>query len=50
MDEAAKKKFNLLAAEDKKRHQSEMANYVPSEVEGKKKRRAKDPNAPKRAM
>lgn len=43
-----KKRFEDMAAKDKVRYDKEMANYVPSEGSGRK--RKKDPNAPKRAM
>lgn len=46
-----------MAEKDKKRYESEMANYKPSDkpVKGKgakggKRKRTKDPNAPKRAL
>lgn len=52
MSESEKKKFIQLADKDKKRYDSEMANYVPpKDVKGKKGKKAKkDPNAPKRAL
>lgn len=48
-----KKRFQDLAEGDKKRYENEMATYVPPRGEkGKpvKRRRTKDPNAPKRAL
>jgi len=50
MDERTKKRYNDMAAGDKRRHQAEMANYVPAPGEGKRKRGKKDPNAPKRSL
>ena len=48
-----KKRFEELAEKDKARYQKEMASYTPpagaSAPKGGKKR-AKDPNAPKRAL
>ena len=46
-----KKRFEEMAEKDKARYEREMSNYVPpagGPVKGKK--RAKDPNAPKRAL
>lgn len=47
-----------MAEKDKKRYESEMANYKPTDKGGKggkgakggKRKRTKDPNAPKRAL
>lgn len=52
MSESEKKKYVQMADKDKKRYDSEMANYVPpKDVKGKKgKKNKKDPNAPKRAL
>lgn len=41
-----KGKFEDLAKQDKVRYEREMMNYVP--VKGGKKKKFKDPNAPKR--
>jgi hypothetical protein len=49
MNEKEKKRFQGLAEEDKKRYDKEMKNYVPPK-NGKKRKRTKDPNAPKRAL
>ncbi len=43
-----KSKYEKLAEQDKVRYEREMSNYVPS-PEDKKKRKKKDPNAPKKA-
>lgn len=52
MDNNNKGPFNVLAEEDKKRYEREMADYKPPKGEkgGKKRKRTKDPNAPKRAI
>jgi len=52
MSDGEKKRFHAMAEKDKKRHEKEMASYSPpaNEKGGKKKRMAKDPNAPKRAL
>ena len=52
MNEKEKQRFQTMADKDKKRYDSEMADYVPPKNEkgGKKRKRAKDPNAPKRAL
>jgi len=51
MSDKEKQRFHLLADKDRKRYESEMANYKPPKGEkGKKRKRAKDPNAPKRAL
>lgn len=41
-----KGKFEDMAKQDKVRYEREMKNYIPPK--GEKKRRFKDPNAPKR--
>jgi len=54
MSEKEKKRFQDMAARDKKRYEAEMQHYVPPRGEkggrGKKRRRTKDPNAPKRSL
>ncbi|XP_053211918.1 high mobility group protein DSP1-like [Panonychus citri] len=52
MDEKEKQQFQTLSDKDKKRFQTEMADYKPIDTEknGKKRKRAKDPHAPKRAL
>jgi high mobility group protein B1 len=51
MSDKEKKRFHDLAEKDKKRYESEMANYKPPKGEkAKKRKRVKDPNAPKRAL
>lgn len=53
MSEKEKKRFQDMAEKDKKRYESEMANYTPMKGEkgkGKKRKRQKDPNAPKRSL
>lgn len=52
MNEKEKQRFQTMAEKDKKRYDSEMANYKPGKNEkgGKKRKRAKDPNAPKRSL
>lgn len=50
MSDKEKHRFTQLAEKDKKRYDSEMANYKPKKGEGKRKKRAKDPNAPKRPL
>jgi hypothetical protein len=49
---AGKGRFHVLAEKDKTRYDGEMANYKPPKGEkgGKKRKRTKDPNAPKRAL
>lgn len=49
MSDKEKKRFQSLAEDDKKRYDREMKNYVPPK-NGKKRKRTKDPNAPKRAL
>ena len=43
-----KRIYEVMAAEDKIRYEKEMSTYDPGET--KRKRKKKDPNAPKRAM
>lgn len=55
MNEGEKKRFHTMSDKDKKRYEGEMANYKPSKQSnerggGKKRKRVKDPNAPKRAL
>ncbi|XP_074601480.1 dorsal switch protein 1 [Brevipalpus obovatus] len=52
MSDKEKQRFHQMAEKDKKRFESEMANYKPPKNEkgGKRKKRVKDPNAPKRAL
>jgi len=46
-----KKRFEVMAAQDKKRYDNEMEHYIPPPGDGKKrKKKQKDPNAPKRAL
>ena len=44
-----KKMFEDMAKKDKVRYDREMKSYVPTGDDGKRKRKTKDPNAPKRA-
>lgn len=46
MSAKEKGKFEDMAKQDKVRYEREMKNYIPPK--GEKKRRFKDPNAPKR--
>ena len=46
MSAKEKGKFEDLAKLDKARYESEMMNYIPAK--GSKKKKYKDPNAPKR--
>lgn len=46
MSQKEKGKFEDLAKQDKVRYEREMKNYIPPK--GQKKKRFKDPNAPKR--
>lgn len=46
MSPKEKNKFEDLAKQDKVRYEREMKNYIPPK--GHKKKRFKDPNAPKR--
>ncbi|XP_078683532.1 high mobility group protein DSP1-like [Branchiostoma floridae x Branchiostoma belcheri] len=52
MNDDEKKRFQDLAEEDKRRYEADMAKYVPPKGAegGRRKRKKKDPNAPKRAM
>jgi len=52
MSDKEKQRFHQLAEKDKKRYDGEMVNYKPPKGEkgGKKRKRTKDPNAPKRAL
>lgn len=56
MSDKEKTRFHQMAEKDKKRYESEMANYKPSDkakgkgAKGGKRKRTKDPNAPKRAL
>jgi hypothetical protein len=50
MTDKDKKKFGDMADKDKQRYQKEMSTYVPLPGEGKRKRKKKDPNAPKRPL
>lgn len=48
MSAKEKKRFEDMATKDKSRYESEMANYTPAK--GEKRKRKKDPNAPKRSL
>ncbi|XP_074651632.1 uncharacterized protein LOC141906286 [Tubulanus polymorphus] len=53
MNEKEKKRFQEMSLKDKERYEREMAEYEPPAGEApkpKKKKRTKDPNAPKRAL
>ncbi|XP_054164165.1 high mobility group protein DSP1-like [Oppia nitens] len=51
MNDKEKNRFHVLAEKDKKRYDGEMLNYKPPKGEkGRKRKRTKDPNAPKRAL
>ncbi|KAL1129865.1 hypothetical protein AAG570_012809 [Ranatra chinensis] len=54
MSEKEKKRFHEMADKDKKRYETEMKGYTPSENDkskrGKKRKQIKDPNAPKRSL
>ena len=50
MSPKEKKRFQDMSDKDKVRYDREMQSYVPPKGEGKRKRRNKDPNAPKRAL
>ncbi|KAH6936682.1 hypothetical protein HPB50_020589 [Hyalomma asiaticum] len=51
MSDGEKKRFHQMADKDKKRFDSEMADYKPPKGDkSKKRKRAKDPNAPKRPL
>lgn len=45
-----KKRFEDMADKDKSRYEREMSVYVPAGGQTKKRKRTKDPNAPKRAL
>jgi len=45
-----KKRFDEMAERDKARYNREMDSYIPPKGEKRKRRRTKDPNAPKRAL
>lgn len=57
LDEITRQKYEAMSAEDKIRYDREMADYVPPPDNGddldepsRKKKRKKDPDAPKRGM
>lgn len=52
MSDKEKHRFHQLADKDKKRYDGEMANYKPAKTTGRggKKKRTKDPDAPKRSL
>lgn len=50
MTDKEKKRFADMAEKDKARYDREMAAYVPPAGEGGRKRKKKDPNAPKRPL
>lgn len=56
MEKEDKEKFMAQAEEDRIRYENEMASYTPPEEyrtgkgEGRRKKKQKDPNLPKRAM
>jgi len=53
MTDSEKKRFLSMAEKDKVRFDSEMSHYEPANGDvggGKKRKRTKDPNAPKRAL
>jgi high mobility group protein B1 len=52
MNDKEKKRFHDMSDKDKKRYDSEMVNFKPAKGEqgGRKRKRTKDPNAPKRAL
>ena len=52
MNDKEKGRFHALAEKDKKRYDGEMSNYHPPKGDkgGRKRKRQKDPNAPKRAL
>ena len=48
-----KKRFEEMAEKDKERYERELAQFAtvnPGLVRGRKRKRTKDPNAPKRAL
>ena len=51
MNDPEKKRFADMAEKDKVRYDKEMATYTPpAEVGGRRKKKKKDPNAPKRPL
>lgn len=48
MNDKEKKTFNDMAEKDRIRYEREMKTYVPPSGDGKKMKKKKDPNAPKR--
>jgi high mobility group protein B1 len=50
MTEKEKKRFAEMADKDKLRYDREMSSYTPPAGEGGRKRKKKDPNAPKRPL
>jgi len=51
MNDKEKQRFHGMAEKDKKRYETEMSGWKPPKGEkGKKRKRVKDPNAPKRAL
>jgi hypothetical protein len=50
MTDKEKKRFSDMADKDKSRYDREMSTYVPAAGEGGRKKRKKDPNAPKRPL
>ena len=50
MTDKEKKRFAEMAEKDKQRYDREMATYTPPAGEGGRKRKKKDPNAPKRPL
>lgn len=50
MNPKEKKRFEEMAGKDKIRYENDMANYTPVGGKGEKRKRKKDPNAPKRAL
>jgi len=50
MTDKEKKRFTEMADKDKVRYDREMSQYTPPAGEGGRKRKKKDPNAPKRPL
>jgi len=52
MSDKEKKRFHDMSEKDKKRYDGEMSTFKPAKGEpaGRKRKRTKDPNAPKRAL
>lgn len=52
MSDKEKKRFQEMAEKDKIRFDDEMRHYEPAEGKGRgrKRKQAKDPNAPKRSL